>query len=235
AGQHHFGIAVADKALDLIHHRAHRHGTGIAATIGNDAEGAAMIAAILHLHKGTRAAFNGIDHMACGFTHFHSVVDAHLFELVDAEIRQHPVGIGFQLFLIAENEVHFLHGGKIVGFGLRGAAGDDNARFRVFAASLADRLTLLAHGFRRHRTGIEDDRAILQFAETGGIGLALHHLGFIGVEAASESYDFHRHQAAPLSVGLSIGSSVWASRLHSPAAGSNVPENSHSAGPVIMT
>src|SRR5690606_18055938 len=105
------------------------------------------------------------------------------------------------------------------GFGLRGAAGDDDARFRVFAAGLADRLTRLAHGFRRHRTGIEDDRAILQFAETGGVGLALHHLGFIGVEAASECYDFHRHQAAPLSVGLS----VWASRLHSPVAGSNVP------------
>ena len=176
AGQHHFGITVADKALDLIHHRAHRNGAGITTTIGNNAEGAAMIAAILHLHESARATFDGIDHMACGFAHFHNVVDTHFLELVDAEIRQHPVGIGFQFFLIAKNEVDFVHGGKIVRFGLCCASGDDDAGFRVFTAGLADRLTRLSPGFCRHGAGVEDDRAILQFAKSGGIGFAFHHL-----------------------------------------------------------
>ena len=66
-------------------------------------------------------------------------------------------------------------------------------------------------------------------AEAGGLGLAPHHLGFVGVEAAAECDDIYslgepRHQAA-----LSV------SRAQTPVAGSKLPENSHSAGPVSTT
>jgi hypothetical protein len=53
AGQHDFVVAVVDQTFDLIDHNAHRHGPGIAAAIGDDAEGAAVIAAVLDLNKGT--------------------------------------------------------------------------------------------------------------------------------------------------------------------------------------
>ncbi|MND75296.1 hypothetical protein D3C80_669080 [compost metagenome] len=119
-----------------------------------------MIAAILYLHECACAAFNGIDHMTRGFAHFHNVVDADLLKLVHAEVGQHTVGVGLELFLVAQNEVDFIHGLEFGRFRLRGTAGDDNARFRIVAACLADCLTRLTHGFRCYGTGVEDDRAV---------------------------------------------------------------------------
>ena len=58
AGQHDLGIAVAGQPLDLLDHRAHRHRARIAAAVGDDAEGAAVVAAILHLHEGARPALD---------------------------------------------------------------------------------------------------------------------------------------------------------------------------------
>src|SRR5690606_24134853 len=108
--------------------------------------------------------------------------------------------------------------------GLRRAAGDNDARVRVLAARLADRLPRLANRLGGHRAGVDDDSAALEGVETGGARLAPDHLGFVSVQAAAECQDFDRHQAAP---------SV--SRSHAPVAGSKRPENSHSAGPVMMT
>ena len=56
AGQHDLGMAALDQRADLIDHRAHRHRARIAAAIGDDAEGAAVIAAVLHLHEHARQA-----------------------------------------------------------------------------------------------------------------------------------------------------------------------------------
>ena len=52
AGQHHLAIAVVGEAANLLDHVAHRHRTRVAAAVRNDAEGAAMVAAVLHLHVG---------------------------------------------------------------------------------------------------------------------------------------------------------------------------------------
>ena len=56
AGQHDLGMAALDQLADLVDHRAHRHRARIAAAIGDDAEGAAVVAAVLHLHEHPRQA-----------------------------------------------------------------------------------------------------------------------------------------------------------------------------------
>ena len=56
AGQHDLAITVADEPAHVIDHRAHRHRARIAAAIRNDAERAAMVAAVLHLDEGAGAA-----------------------------------------------------------------------------------------------------------------------------------------------------------------------------------
>ena len=60
AGQHDLGMAALDQRADLIDHGAHRHRARIAAAVGNDAEGAAVIAAVLHLHEHPRQAASEI-------------------------------------------------------------------------------------------------------------------------------------------------------------------------------
>ena len=91
ARQHDLGIAVAGESLHLLDHRAHRHGARIAAAIGDDAEGAAVVAAVLHLHEGARASLDRVDHVRGRLAHGKDVVDARLLEVVDAEVRQRAV------------------------------------------------------------------------------------------------------------------------------------------------
>ena len=53
SGQHYFGYSFVDQLLDMFHHLSGRDRPAVAAAIGNDAKGAAMVAASLHLDKGT--------------------------------------------------------------------------------------------------------------------------------------------------------------------------------------
>jgi hypothetical protein len=183
-----------------------------------------MVAAVLDLQEGTRASVERVDHVAGRLAHAHDVVDPHLFQRVDAEIRQRTIVVRDELFLIAEHEVDLVHGGEGIRIGLRGAAGDDDAGGGMIAPRLADRLAGLTHRLAGDRTGVDDDSTAGEFAEPGLGRRLAHHFRFIGVEPAAEGNDVDCHQAASAS-----------SRLHSPVAGSNVPENSHSAGPVMMT
>ena len=183
-----------------------------------------MVAAVLHLHEGAGPPLDRVDHMGGGFPDAHDVVDARLLGVVDAEIRQRAVVLPCELLLVAEHEVDLVHAGKALRIGLRGAAGDDDARLRLLAPCLADRLPGLPHRFGGDRARVEDDHAVAEAAEAGGVCLAAHHLGFIGVEPAAECDDVDRHHAAPC-----------CSRAQTPVAGSKLPENSHSAGPVMMT
>ena len=80
AGQHDLGMAALDQRAHLIDHRAHRHRARIAAAIGNDAEGAAMVAAVLHLHEHPRqAALKAVEQMRRHLLHRHDVGDRDLF------------------------------------------------------------------------------------------------------------------------------------------------------------
>src|SRR5262245_33557634 len=75
AGEHHFAVAVLDQAAHLRDHRAHRHRTRGTASVWNDAKGAAVIAAVLHLHEGTHAPIDAVDEMGRRLLHGHDVGD----------------------------------------------------------------------------------------------------------------------------------------------------------------
>ena len=113
-----------------------------------------MVAAVLDLHEGAGAPLDGVDHVAGGLAHREDVVDARLLGVVDAEIRQRAIGVSLQFLLIAKHEIDLVHGNEILRLGLRGAASDDDAGGRVFAAGFPDRLLGLAHRLGRHRAGV---------------------------------------------------------------------------------
>ena len=119
------------------------------AAVGDDAERAAVVAAVLHLHEGAGAVRQALDHVRGGFAHAHDVVDADLLLAGHAEVRHAAIGVGGQLLRIAEDEVDLRHGGEGRGLGLRGAAGHDDAPLRMLAARLADRLARLPHRLGR--------------------------------------------------------------------------------------
>ena len=70
AGEHDLAVAVVGKPAHLRHHLGHRQRARIAAAERDDAEGAAVVAAVLHLHEGARAAFDAVDDVrrACRVT-----------------------------------------------------------------------------------------------------------------------------------------------------------------------
>ena len=74
AGQHRLAKAriMSGESLD---HRAHRHGARRPAPERDDAEGAAMIAAVLHLHEGAGAR-ETVEHVRGGLTHGRNVAHA---------------------------------------------------------------------------------------------------------------------------------------------------------------
>ena len=213
AGQHDLAIAVFGEPLDLVDCRTHRHGARIATAIGDDAERAAVVAAILHLHEGARAALDGVDHMRRGLGHLEDIVDPDLLELVDPEFRQGAIALRFQLVVIADDEIDFFHAAKGAGLRLGGAAGDDDAGIRILAARLADRLSRLPNGLAGHGAGVEDDRAAVEFAEARCLRLAAHDFGLIGVQPAPEGDDIDGHQIASCE-------GAFSSRLHAPVSAS---------------
>ena len=102
-------------------------GAGIAAAVGDDAEGAAVVAAVLHLHIGAvRVPKPSIRWPAVSVDR-HDVVDLHPLGLADEVGRQARPGLGPHLLGIADDAVDLGHGGEGLGLGLRGAAGDDRA------------------------------------------------------------------------------------------------------------
>src|SRR6185437_6853284 len=156
AGEHDFTVAVAGEAAHLRHDVIHRQRTRIAASVRNDAEGAAVVAAVLHLHEGAHMAFDAVDAVRRHHPRRHDVGDGDFFVRL-------PVA-GVELFLVADDAIHFRHGGESRGFRLCGTAGDDDARGRPLTLDVTDALARLAHRFRRHRTGVHHNRV----AQTSG-------------------------------------------------------------------
>src|SRR5947207_15312987 len=71
--EHELGIAVGDKTADLLDHLAGGHRARIAPAIRNDAEGAAVITAILNLDKGAGAFGEAVEHVNGGLAHRHYI------------------------------------------------------------------------------------------------------------------------------------------------------------------
>src|SRR5262249_47306798 len=109
ACQYDFGEARMHQSPGLLHDRAHRHAARVSAPERNDAEGAAMITAILYLQKGTGASLEAVDILRRRLAHAHDVVDADAFRSADAEI-----GVAFsqKLFLIADDGIDLCHAGE---------------------------------------------------------------------------------------------------------------------------
>ena len=129
--------------------------------------------------------------------------------------RSHGPARGLQLLLVAEHAIDLGHVGEVCGVGLRRAAGDHDARVRPLAAELADGLARLAHRFAGHRAGVDDHR----IGDAAAAALRRITSDSVGVEPAAEGDDVDAHAAPALAN----------------SAGSNVPSNSNSTGPVIST
>src|SRR5215471_1387320 len=228
SGQNHLAITIVSDAANLFDHLAHRHRPGVSTPKRDDAEGAAMVAAILHLHVGAGAALDALDQVPRGFLHRHDVVDSDLLVQADAKIRgagEHAScfrpDVATHFYVVSNHAIDFRHGGETVRTGLRRAPGDDDPHLRALALEPTDGLTRLAFGLAGDRAGIDDHHiANACGAKTGCSGIAADNLGFIGVEPAAEGDDVDAHVVAPAA---------------SNSAGSNRPSNSYSIGPVIST
>ena len=85
-GQHDLGVAALDQRADLADYGTHRHRARITAAERNDAEGAAVIAAVLHLHEYPRQAFlKSVDEMRRHFADRHDIGDRDLLALGNPE------------------------------------------------------------------------------------------------------------------------------------------------------
>ena len=135
ASEHGLAIAVGDEALDIRDHGAHRHRARIAAAVGNNAESAAVIAAVLHLHERARTPGKAVDQMRGGFLHRHDVVDDRFLGAGDVEFGagSRPSGCA-QLLHVAEYPIRLGHGRECPRLGLCRAAGDDDLRQRTLSA-----------------------------------------------------------------------------------------------------
>jgi hypothetical protein len=67
AGQHDFGNAVGHQPAHLLHDGARRHRARGAAAERDDAEGAAVVAAVLHLDEGAHPLAEAVDHVGPRF------------------------------------------------------------------------------------------------------------------------------------------------------------------------
>src|SRR3984893_18235368 len=214
-------MAVRGQRADLIDHGAHRYRARIAAAVRDDAEGAAVIAAVLHLHEHPRQAFlKSFQQMRRHLAHRHDVGNRDLFAGFDAESRiergaRIAPGLAPHLVVIADDAIDFFHASKHFRLSLRRAAGDDDPRRRPLALQPADRLPRLRHGFVGDRAAVDDDG----IGEPGVVSLTRDHFGFKGVEAAAEGDEFDAHGQA----------------TDANSAGSNRPSYSKAAVPVIST
>src|SRR5215210_2128004 len=167
------------------------------AAIWNDAEGAAVIAAVLHLDEYPRqAVLVALQEMGGHLRDAHDVGDGDLFTGLDPELcsafergASRAPGFRAHLVIVAEHAIDFRHAREHVWLRLRRTTGDHDPQLRPRPLEPPDRLPRLRHRFIGDRATVDDDG----FAEPGVLGVAGDHLGFEGVEPATKGDDFHAH------------------------------------------
>jgi hypothetical protein len=181
-GQHDFAVAGDNQAACLLGNEAHRDRSAGAASIGDHAEGAAMIAALLDLQEGAAPALEAVDEVSGGFGQFGRFG------------RARDIAERAQLGLVVEHRIDLGQSGVTLGCDCRSAAGHDDPRFRAAAAGAPDGLAGLPLSLRRNGTGVDYHRA----GEAGAFSRAANDLGFEDIEAAAEGDDLVvRHVAQP--------------------------------------
>ena len=141
-----------------------------------------MIATVLHLQEGAGVALDAVDRMRGVTRHRHDVADR------DAPIIGPRTCVEF--FSITQNAVDLGHVCESIRLGLRGAAGDDEARLGMVAAQASDLLARLAHCLGGHRAAVDDDQIVL------ARGDGPHRLTLGGIEPATEVDDLGSAHAA---------------------------------------
>ena len=143
ARQHDLGMAALGQRADLFDDRAHRHRARIAAAVRDDAEGAAVVAAVLHLHEHPRqAGLETVEQMRRHLLDRHDVGDRDLLACLDTKARierraRVAPGLAAHLVVIADDAIDLGHFGKHFRLRLRRAAGDDDAQRPAARASAA--------------------------------------------------------------------------------------------------
>src|SRR5579872_1227219 len=193
-GEHDFAITIVDQPAYIFDDSSHRHRARIATAERNDTKRAAVIAAVLHLHKSARPAGESIDEMRRCFFYRHNVVDDRFGRTLDRKSgpRLHPTGSG-ELLPVAKDAIGFGHGRECLRLRLRRTAGHDDFGLRTAAAQRPDGLPRLADGFRSHRAGIDHNGVV----EPGARRLAANDFRFGGIEPAAERDNLDAHSAAP--------------------------------------
>ena len=158
---------------------AHRNRARGAACERDNAKCTAVVTALLHPDKGPAAAVEARHQMARQLLHRHDVVNQDL-----AIHGRHEVG-PVQLFPVAQNPIHLVHGGECARLQLRRATGYHDGGAGLLPPCLADGLPSLAHRFGCDGAGVDDD-CVLQ---AGIMGLIAHHFRLIGIQAAAKIND----------------------------------------------
>ncbi len=173
---------LSTRQLHRVHHAAHGHGAGRAASERDDAEGAAVVAPVLHLDEGAGAGAEPLEEVAGRFAHFHDVGDGDRRGAVEPlpegrgsasrrcrrRCRPRPCAAKAAGSICAAQPVAMIRA------------------CRVVPPCLADRLARLAHGLLRDGAGVHDHRVVV----AGGGGERTHALSLERVEAAAEGQDF---------------------------------------------
>src|SRR5215831_5495413 len=152
----------------------------------------------------------------------------------DVSLHRHDVADGdspvvgprarIEFLRVAEHARDFRHRRKQLRLDLRRAAGHNNPHVGLFAFETPDALPRLAHRFCRHRTGVHHYRVVMPG------GSAADYRRFGDVQPTAEGDDVGTH--GPLPIPPPLAGEGWAGAK---IAGSNLPANSNSTGPVIST
>ncbi len=163
-----------------------------------------MVAALLDLQKCAGSALEAVDQMRRG-----------LFEVRRLEPWR-AIALRQQFRAVVEHPVDLRHCGVALWSDLGGAAGDDDLRLGMPAASPADRLSRLPLGFGGDGAGIDDDGAL-----SPGLGRARR--------MTSDSNAFSRQPKVTISFPSMLGSTSGEE------CGIEAPSKLSAAGPVMIT
>ncbi len=174
AGQHDFAVPGIDERGNPVDHRTRRDRTAVPPPERNRAEGATMVAAVLHLDERTHMIGETRGEMRRGRAHGHDVLHLHW--------RRRGPRLGQQFFGIADHAVDLGHRREASRVDLCRAAGDRNLGIRMRAPRLADRRAGFGNSRIRHSTTVDDHQG------SSGVDRA-DRLAFGEIEAAAETDD----------------------------------------------
>ena len=179
AGQHHLGVAGRRQRAHLVHHRAHRHAAVRPAAERDDAEGAAVVAALLHGDVGARPAAQTHHRMGHRCTRLHDVA---MRRASTCRPRS-----GLKLLLVAEHARHPRQARPPLRRDLRGTPSHHDRPLRPLPMRTRDRPP-------RVPLRLAGDRARVDHQRVGQLrGMAADDLALEGVQPAAERQYLGRH------------------------------------------